>query len=187
MYFCYGYCFSVYLDWFPKYLNAHRHFDLKQMGFYASLPLFAGAVGDLAGGWFSDRWLKRTHDIAMARRLVGSTGFLIAAAGIVPATLTNDPITSVMFSCLAMFGLELTVAVAWALPLDIGGDYAGSVSAVMNTGGNLGGAISPAVLAYLVGSYGWDVPFFVAALFCLIGAVLFLKIDASRRIFAELS
>src|SRR6185295_2811509 len=27
MYFCYAYCISVYLDWFPKYLNAHRGFD----------------------------------------------------------------------------------------------------------------------------------------------------------------
>ena len=43
------------------------------------------------------------------------------------------PQTCVLFSCLAVFGLELTVGVTWALPLDIGGDYAGSVSAVMNT------------------------------------------------------
>ena len=32
----------MYLDWLPKYLNSHRGFDLKQMGFYTSLP--AGAV-----------------------------------------------------------------------------------------------------------------------------------------------
>ena len=54
MYFCYQYALAVYLDWFPTYLNSHRGFDLKQMGFYASLPLLAGTLGDLAGGWFSD-------------------------------------------------------------------------------------------------------------------------------------
>jgi MFS family permease len=84
-----------------------------------------------------------------------------------------------------MFGLEITVGVSWAIPLDIGGDFAGSVSAVMNTCGNIGGAISPALLAYLVQGYGWDVPFFLAAVLCLIAAALFTRIDATRRIFAE--
>src|SRR5437660_1546723 len=46
MYFCYGYSIDIYLDWFPKYLNEHRGFNLTQMGIYASLPLFAGAAGD---------------------------------------------------------------------------------------------------------------------------------------------
>src|SRR6266851_3381918 len=32
-YFCYGYCISVYLDWFPTYLKDGRGFSLKQMGF----------------------------------------------------------------------------------------------------------------------------------------------------------
>lgn len=185
MYFCYGYCISVYLDWFPKYLNSHRHFDLKEMGFYASLPLLAGTFGDLMGGVCSDMWLKRTGDLKMARRGVAVTGFLIAAAGIIPATLTADSVTSVYFSCVAVFGLELTVGISWALPLDIGGDFAGSASAVMNTCGNIGGAISPTLLAYLVSGFGWNVPFLVAAVLCLAAAVLFCKIDASRQIFAE--
>jgi sugar phosphate permease len=186
MYFCYGYCLAVYLDWFPTYLKESRGFNLKEMGFYAALPLAAGVIGDLAGGWLSDLWLKRTGNIAQARRVIGFTGFTLAAAAIVPAALTESPLTSVWFSCLAFFGLELTVGVSWAVPLDIGGDYAGSVSAVMNTLGNIGGAISPAVLGYLVLHIGWKEPFLVASVMCVIAAVLYLKIDASRRVvFAE--
>jgi MFS family permease len=45
MYFCYAYNLSVYLVWFPKYLNDHRGFNLQRMGFYASLLLLAGTVG----------------------------------------------------------------------------------------------------------------------------------------------
>jgi MFS family permease len=183
MYFCYGYCISVYLDWFPKYLNAHRGFDLQQMGFYAGLPLLAGTAGDLLGGWGSDWLFKETGNLKQARRAVSITGFLMAAAGILPATFTSSPQACVWYSCLAVFGLELTVGVSWALPLDIGGDYAGSASAVMNMWGNIGGAISPTLLAYLVRGYGWNVPFAVASVLCVIAAGLFLKIDASRRIF----
>ena len=185
MYFCYGYCLAVYLDWFPKYLNDHRGFNLLQMGFYSSLPLLAGTAGDLMGGWISDIWAKRSGNLKLARRGVAVFGFLLAAAAILPATLTTSPIACVWYSCVAFFGLELTVGVSWAVPLDIGADFAGSVSAVMNTWGNIGGAISPLALAYLVRSYGWDAPFLVAAGLSLIAAALFWRIDASRRIFAE--
>jgi sugar phosphate permease len=185
MYFCYAYCIAVYLDWFPKYLNEHRGFDLKHMGMYASLPLLAGTAGDLLGGWASDRWARRSGDLKRARRGVAMAGFLVAAAGILPATFTASPTGSVWYTCIAVFGLETTVGVSWAIPLDIGGDYAGSVSAVMNTCGNIGGAISPALLAYLVRSYGWNLPFVVASALCVAAAVLFGGIDATKRIFAE--
>ena len=88
--------------------------------------------------------------------------------GILPATLTHNPKLCVAFSCLAFGGLELTVGVSWAIPLDIGGDFAGCTASVMNMCGNIGGAISPALLAYLVKAFGWDVPFFVtSALVCV--------------------
>jgi sugar phosphate permease len=185
MYFCYSYCLAVYLDWFPTYLNNYRHFSLKQMGFYASMPLLAGTAGDLLGGWISDIWSKRSGNLKLARQGVAIFGFLLAAASILPGTFTTNPVHSVWYTCLAFFGLELTVGVSWAVTLDIGADYAGSVSAVMNSCGNIGGAISPAILAYLVKYYGWNVPFVIASGFCVIAAVLFTRIDATRRIFAE--
>jgi sugar phosphate permease len=185
MYFCYAYCLSVYLDWFPKYLNDHRGFNLTQMSYYASLVLLAGTIGDLLGGWISDRWARLRGDLARARRSVAVAGFLLAAGAILPATFTTSPTASVWYTCLAIFGLETTVGVSWAIPLDIGGDYAGSVSSVMNTCGNIGGAISPALLAYLVRFYGWNVPFVVASALCVAAAVLFGRIDATRRIFAD--
>ena len=185
MYFCYAYCISVYLDWFPKYLHDHRGFDLKHMGIYASLPLFAGTGGALIGGWFSDRWAKRSGDLKTARRSVAVAGFLLAAGAILPATFTASATVSVWYTCLAVFGLETTVGVSWAIPLDIGGDYAGSVSSVMNTCGNIGGAVSATVLGYLVQSYGWNVPFVVASALCVTAAALYGGIDATRKIFVD--
>lgn len=185
MYFCYAYCISVYLDWFPKYLHDYRGFDLKHMGLYASLPLLAGTAGDLMGGWLSDRWAMRSGDLKTARRSVAVAGFLLAAGAILPATFTTRATVSVWYTCLAVFGLETTVGVSWAIPLDIGGDYAGSVSSVMNTCGNIGGAISPALLAYLVRWCGWNVPFAVASAMCVAAAALFGGIDATRKIFPD--
>lgn len=185
MYFCYAYCISVYLDWFPKYLHDHRGFDLKHMGIYASLPLFAGTGGALVGGWLSDHWAKRSGNLKTARRSVAVAGFLLASGAILPATFTASATVSVWYTCLAVFGLETTVGVSWAIPLDIGGDYAGSVSSVMNTCGNIGGAVSATILGYLVQSYGWNVPFVVASALCLTAAALYGGIDATRKIFVD--
>jgi MFS transporter, ACS family, glucarate transporter len=184
MYFCYAYNLGIYLVWFPKYLNDHLGFSLRQMGFYASLPLLAGTVGDVLGGWLSDLYAKRSGNLKAARRVVGSAGFAVSAVAMVLGCLTPHPISSVLYSCLAMFALELTVGVSWAIPLDIGGDYAGSVSAVMNTFGNLGGATGSALSAYLVMLYGWNGPFLVMSILSVIAALLYLRIDAARPIFA---
>jgi MFS family permease len=182
MYFCYNFDLNVYNDWFPTYLHDSRGMTLAKMGFYASLPLFAGTLGDLGGGWFSDRVLRRTGNVNLARRWVAIAGFLLSAATTIPAIFAHDPRISVAFYCAAFFGLEWTVGVSWAIPLDIGGDFAGSVSAVMNTLGNLGGAISAAVVTYTATRYGWNAPFFITTVLCVIAAVLYLKIDATRRI-----
>jgi len=185
MYFCYGYSIDVYLDWFPKYLNEHRGFNLTQMGIYASLPLLAGAAGDLLGGTMSDRYAKRFGNLKVARRVVALAGFVLAGVFILPATFTHSSTASVLYSCVAVFGLEVTVGVSWAIPLDIAGDYAGSVASVMNTFGNLGSAVSPVLLAYLVGLYGWNMPFLVCAVLCAGGALLSLGIDADKKIVWE--
>ena len=182
MYFCYNFNLNVYNDWFPTYLHDSRGMTLAKMGLYASLPLFAGTLGDLGGGWFSDIVLKRTGNVNLARRWVAIAGFLLSAAATIPAIFSHDPKVSVAFYCVAFFGLEWTVGVSWAVPLDIGGDFAGSVSAVMNTLGNVGGAMSAAVVTYTASRFGWNTPFLITSALCVMAAILYLKIDASKRI-----
>jgi sugar phosphate permease len=179
-YFCYTYALATYLDWLPTYLKEHRHYSLTQMGIYGMMPLLAGTAGDFLGGWLSDVRLRRTGNLN-SRRPVAIGGFLAGALFIIPATLTASPGMCVFFTCLAFFGIEVTVGVSWAIPLDIAGDRAGSVSSLMNMCGNIGGAISPIVLSHVVKIYGWNVPFFITAMLCALGAVLYCFIDITQR------
>jgi MFS transporter, ACS family, glucarate transporter len=182
MYFCYNFNLNVYNDWFPTYLHDSRGMTLAKMGIYASLPLFAGTLGDISGGSFSDVVLKRTGNVNLARRWVAIAGFILSGAATIPAIFAHDPKVSVAFYCAAFFGLEWTVGVSWAVPLDIGGDFAGSVSAVMNSLGNAGGALSSFVVTYAATRYGWNSPFLLTSALCVIAALLYLKIDANKRI-----
>ncbi|MGZ3273723.1 MAG: MFS transporter [Caulobacteraceae bacterium] len=180
MYFCYGVVMLTFLTWFPKYLSAARHLDLKHMGIFASVPLAAAVVGDICGGVFSDLLLKRTGKITFSRRVVAVTGFAIAGLCIPIAVTVADPIVSIVFFSMSLFALELTVGNSWAVTLDIGGSHAGSVSAVMSMFGNIGGAIYAAIMGYVVTAYSWHVAFYGLAAFAILGAALFAFIDVSR-------
>ncbi|WP_277980287.1 MFS transporter [Sphingomonas phyllosphaerae] len=185
MYFCYAYSINIFLTWFPKYLGEVRDFELARMGLFASLPLMAGVIGDVAGGWVSDRLLRRTGRVTSARRAVAVVGFALAAVAIPAGVLSASPLVSVAWFALAVFGLELTVGVSWALTLDVGGVYAGSVSAVMNTFGNIGGALAAVITGYILHWSGWNAAMYVLAALSALGGLLFLRIDASRLLYRD--
>lgn len=181
-YFCYGWGIVTFLQWFPSYLNEARGFELAAMGLGASAPLIAGVAGDLLGGLMSDRILHRTGNVKWARRSVMIVGFLLAAVAVPLAALSVNPFVSIAWFALAVFGLELVVGVAWAITLDIGGESAGSVSAVMNTFGNLAGFVAVVATGYIASQNGWNSALFVIAGFAVLGALLCFRVDASKRI-----
>jgi sugar phosphate permease len=181
MYFC---ILGFYLVWFPTYLHVRHGFDLRHMGMYSSLVLAAGVLGDISGGSFSDFLVRQTGDLKMARRLIGCGGFLVSALCMIPASLTANPYMCLWFSCGAMFGLELTVGVSWAITLDIGEHFAGTVSSVMNTCGNLGGATDSALSGYLVKMFGWNAPFLLMVGLSFLAVLLYLRINAGRTLSA---
>jgi sugar phosphate permease len=182
MYFCYGYSINMFLAWYPKYLDGARGYTLTEMGFFASLPLAAGVVGDIMGGVMSDAIIHRTGRIKFARASVSILGFLLAAICVPLAVLEPDRYVSAALFAGAVFGLELVVGNAWAVTLDIGGSFAGSCSAVMNTFGNIGGAIVATATGFIVNAYGWNAAFYAVAALAVVGAVLFTQIDAGRKL-----
>src|SRR5579864_3795395 len=169
-YFTYVYCLWIFLSWLPSYLVEFRHFTLIKVGLFASLPLFAGVIGDTVGGVVTDWLLKRTGNTKIARRSVAIVGLLGCCVCIVPAALTEDPYTAVYGLTASMFFLECTIGPSWAVPMDAGGKYSGTVSGMMNMAGNIGGALSPLVFGFLVQYGNWQAPFIVAAALLVIGA-----------------
>jgi ACS family glucarate transporter-like MFS transporter len=184
MYACYGYSINIYLQWFPKYLVDTHNMSLVQMGLFASAPLMAGVLGDMAGGYVSDKLIDRIG-LKWARRLVAIVGFSVGAITIMMAINIADPVMSVAVFALAVFALELTVGVSWAVALDIGDEFAGSVSAVMNTAGNLGGTGAAVITGYLVTAYNWNTAFAVLGVLGAISALIFFKIDATKRVYKD--
>ncbi|MGB6622003.1 MAG: MFS transporter, partial [Xanthobacteraceae bacterium] len=184
-YFTYVYCLWIFLSWLPSYLIEVRHFTLIKVGIFASQPLLAGVVGDTVGGLATDWLLKATGSARIGRRAVAIVGLLGCAACIVPAALTEDAYVAVYGLTASMFFLEFTIGPSWAVPMDTGGKYSGTVSGMMNMAGNFGGALSPIVFGYLAQSGNWQAPFIVAAALLVIGsAVWAFWLDPDKQILA---
>jgi sugar phosphate permease len=171
-YFTYVYCLWIFLSWLPSYLIEYRHFTLLKVGIFASLPLWAGVVGDTFGGLATDWLLVKTGRTKLARRLVAIVGMLGCAIFIVPAALTDDAYTAVFCLTAALFFLECTIGPSWSVPMHVGGQYSGTVSGMMNMAGNIGGALSPLVFGILVQYGSWQAPFIVAAALLVFGAAV---------------
>ncbi|SQI85469.1 4-hydroxyphenylpyruvate dioxygenase [Klebsiella oxytoca] len=58
-----------FLTWFPTYLANERHLPWLHVGFFASWPFLAAAIGIFFGGWVSDKILKKTRSVNISRKL----------------------------------------------------------------------------------------------------------------------
>ena len=179
IYFCYGWVLWLYLAWFATYLREARHFTQLGSGL-ASLPLLAATATNVAGGLLSDRLTHQWNDLRRGRLTVSICGFAIAGIALLPGVLMASAMAAMVCLTVALAGLELTVSISWAICLDIGGDYSGSVSSVMNTWGNVGGAVSAVTVGYLATLFGWTSPFLLASALCLFSALLASRIDPRR-------
>jgi MFS family permease len=171
--FCYGWTLWLFLTWIPAFFFENYHLNLRSSAMFSASVLFAGVIGDTAGGVATDRLLRRTGSLVVARRSVIVTGFLGALIFLCPVVLFHNlAITAVCLS-LAFFFAELVVAPIWAVPMDIAPRYAGSASGMMNFGFGLAGLVSPSSFGFLVDRTGsWVFPFVCSILLLLVGAVL---------------
>lgn len=183
------YCYTIwiFMTWLPAYLVEARGFGIIKMGIFASLPLLAGTIGDTLGGWLSDRIWARTGRGKFSRRVVAMAGMLVAAVFMIPGATTESGYMAVFYLACSLFGLEMAVGVYWAVCLDVGHEYAGTVSGMMNSIGNIGSALSPLVFGAILQFTGsWVYPFLVASAILVIGALLWLKVDPELSVTEEL-
>jgi MFS family permease len=129
-------------------------------------------VGDLVGGSISDLVYRRTGKLRLARRVVAVPGLIVSGLMLIPTALTHSAWTAVLCLAISFFFLELVIGPAWAVPMDVGGEFSGTVSSVMNTAGALAASISPVVFGFFAQRGFWIAPFFVTASVLLSGALI---------------
>ncbi len=186
-YCCFYYGTYFYVTWFPTYLLEYRHLSLKAVGILASLPLFAGMIGDVVGGTLTDSVYRNTGKLKFARRIVAAPAMLVSGAFLIPAAMAHSAWMAILCLTASLFFLELVISPAWAVPMDVGGEYSGTVSGVMNTAGSLAASLSPIIFGSLVQRGFWIAPFFISAAVLLTGALIWgVLIDPEHSVVARM-
>jgi ACS family glucarate transporter-like MFS transporter len=170
--------------WSFLYLVQARHFTVLQGGLSATLPPLAGAAGAAIGGVAGTFLYKRLGPgwglrIVPLVALPGACGLLLLG---VHAQTAGFALAAI---ALAFGLLETTESSFWAAAMEIGGDNAVAASAILNTGGNLGGVIATPLVAALSGAGNWNGAFSLGAGAALLSAILWLCIDPSGRAVPE--
>lgn len=163
VYFCYNWILWLMLSWIPMYFMHNYSLNIKDAVLFTSGVFFAGVVGDLLGGWLSDKILHRTGSLKLARTWLVATCMGLTGLSLVPVLLFQQPMYALVFLGLALFFNEMTVGPMWAVPMDIAHDRAGTASGIMNGTAATATIISPLLAGYLIDRTGdWSLPFLVS-------------------------
>jgi ACS family tartrate transporter-like MFS transporter len=156
--------------WAPQII---KQFGLStlQVGFLNALPASAAVVAMVLWARHSDRTGERTWHVVLA--------CLLAAAGLALAGLATGVVTVLVALALVNIGISSAKPPLWSMPtLFLSGPAAAAGIATINSIGNLGGFVGPAMIGWIKDQTGSFVGglYFVAGLLVL-SAVLTLLLS----------
>jgi ACS family glucarate transporter-like MFS transporter len=179
------YCINVltyfFVTWFPIYLIKERGLNVLEAGFAAAAPALFGFAGGLAGGFISDRILKRTGSLDWARKTPLVVGMLLATLIIACVWAPSEWLVVTLMS-VAFFGKGIA-SLGWAIMADVAPRrLAGLSGGVFNMFGNIAGIVTPIVVGYIVAATGsFDLALIFVGAHCLLTIFAFLVIAGPIR------
>jgi ACS family glucarate transporter-like MFS transporter len=179
-YFCYGYAAYIFFSWFFIYLQTVRGLNLRESAYYTMLPFLAMAVCSTLGGWISDR-LTRRYGKRVGRCGLGCFGIGLCAVFIALGTEVSSARLASVVLAGGVGALYLAQSSYWSVSADIGGKSAGSVSGIMNMGGQIGGTLTASLTPAIAKQFGWPASFLVAAGLCALGALAWLVVQPEGK------
>jgi ACS family glucarate transporter-like MFS transporter len=178
-YFANTYGFYFFITWLPTYLSKSRRMANAELAIFAGMPLLLSVLADISGGVTTDA-ISRRFGVRIGRCAVGGVGYLFAAIAMISGTLVGDGRLAGILIALGGAASMFTLAPAWATAIELGGRNSAVLSATMNTAGQIGGILSPIVLAYIVDRLGnWSMPLHILSALYLIAAICWIFINPS--------
>jgi nitrate/nitrite transporter NarK len=179
-YFANTYGFYFFITWLPTYLSRSRGMADVELATFAGMPLLLSVLADITGGLTTDS-VSRRFGRRVGRCGVAAVAYFFAAVAMIGGTLTGDGRIAGFLIALGGAASMFTLAPAWATAIELGGTNSAVLSATMNTAGQVGGMLSPLVLAYMVDRFGsWNMPLHVLSCLYLMAAICWILIRPTQ-------
>lgn len=181
-----GYFQYLFFYWIEYYFETVEQQGVDVARRYMTLIVLMMGAGMVLGGWLADRtaalWPR------LGRGLVPMLGMIASGLVFESGLLSRNPqVTLAAFAAAAAL-LGTCEGAFWTTIVGLGGRFGGATAGFMNTGGNIGGTLSPyatpllsAFFAEQYGSeLGWRMSLAVAGGVSIVGALLWLGVDLRR-------
>ena len=171
-----GYLQYLVFYWIDYYFSHEMRLGPDLSKLYASIPTIGMAFTMPMGGWLADR-LARRSGVRRGRAVVSGFGMVLCAGLFGLGLLADQANWKVTWFTLAFGALGLSEAPFWATAVDLGGRAGGTAAAIINTGGNVVGAIAPTLTPYVAQHWGWPAGLSLGGIICFLGGLCWWKID----------
>lgn len=132
------------------FIEARNVSDKVILGLLASLPLWGGALGGIAGGFINDGLIARTGNRRLSRSIVGFSGKAIACVCLYLSITHSVPMVGAWLLFATKFFSDWTQPTVWGTSTDMGGRYSATVFSVINSAGSAGGVVTPLIGGFLL-------------------------------------
>lgn len=176
--------YFFFTSWFPTFLKMTRHVNTADAGLLTSLPLLGVVFGGFIGGILSDWLFAKTGSRRLSRQGLAVASLAVCALCIVLAYFVEDALWAVLIISSGSFCAAFAGTCAYTITIDMGGKHVAMVFSLMNTSGNVGAMLFPALVPVLVRATGnWDLVLFVFAGVYLAAAICWAFLNPDGSIF----
>ena len=178
-YFIMNYVFYLVTFWSFLYLVQERKLSVLESGWLAALPFVVAGASAATGGRLADRFRARYGD-RIGLRILPLVALPVAALFLFLTVWLANPYWAVVALCLGFAFVEVTEGSYWGAAMRLAPQDTMASTAVLNTGGNLGGVVATPIIAVLSSGQSWGIVFATGAATAIAAALLWLTIDAGR-------
>jgi sugar phosphate permease len=177
---------AFFYTWFATFLQETREVNLAEAGLMTGAVGLGAMAGGVLGGLSSDWLLRHTGNRRLSRQGLAVAGLsLCSALVLASAVITSREVATAVLT-LGAFAAAFGGVSGYTVAIEFGGTRVATVFSVMNTCGNVGAALFPAVVGTLLDATGdWNLVLYLFAGILALDALIWAMFNPRHPLFQD--
>lgn len=181
-YYCLQWLQYFFIAWMPVYLQEGRKMSEADMKFSTAYLFAGGIISAILFGILND-WLVKKKGARIGRRTIAIFCFAAMGFCMFMTGITASNTTAVIFLIAANFFNGPCALTSFSACVDMGGNYAGTVTGIMSCVGQLGAFFMAIIFGKMVDiTNSFSTPIFVLSGVLFVGGLLWIFVDPGKQL-----